>query len=113
MIANLLTQKAVGADWPSTAVTCGITEQWLSGMIVDCGGTTADSDLRQIMAWLGLLARSVPSKNAEILVLRHEVAVLRRITRLKCSTPRSGVQSPRPDAPGGNRARPRSARRSA
>ena len=30
------------------------------------------------MAWLGLLARSAPSKNAEILVLRHEVTVLRR-----------------------------------
>jgi transposase InsO family protein len=33
---------------------------------------------RQVMAWLGLLARSARSKNAEILVLRHEVAVLRR-----------------------------------
>lgn len=32
---------------------------------------------RQVMAWLGLLARSAQSKNAEILVLRHEVAVLR------------------------------------
>jgi len=30
------------------------------------------------MAWLGLLARSAPSKNVEILVLRHEVTVLRR-----------------------------------
>src|SRR5437588_5471615 len=30
------------------------------------------------MAWLGLLARSSRSKNAEILVLRHEVTVLRR-----------------------------------
>jgi putative transposase len=34
--------------------------------------------VRQVMAWLGLLARSAQSKNAEILVLRHEVAVLRR-----------------------------------
>src|SRR5436305_92782 len=33
---------------------------------------------RQVMAWLGLLARGAHSKNAEILVLRHEVAVLRR-----------------------------------
>jgi putative transposase len=33
---------------------------------------------RQLMAWLGLLAQSSRSKNAEILVLRHEVAVLRR-----------------------------------
>lgn len=32
----------------------------------------------QLIAWLGLLARSTRSKNAEILVLRHEVAVLRR-----------------------------------
>jgi putative transposase len=32
----------------------------------------------QVMAWLGLLVRSAQSKNAEILVLRHEVAVLRR-----------------------------------
>jgi hypothetical protein len=33
---------------------------------------------RQLVAWLGLLARSSRSKGVEILVLRHEVAVLRR-----------------------------------
>jgi len=33
---------------------------------------------RQLMVWLGLLARNSRSKNAEILVLRHEVTVLRR-----------------------------------
>jgi hypothetical protein len=33
---------------------------------------------RQVLAWLGLLARTAQSKNAEILVLRHEIAVLRR-----------------------------------
>ena len=33
---------------------------------------------RQVLAWLGLLARSTQSKNAEIVVLCHEVAVLRR-----------------------------------
>jgi hypothetical protein len=36
---------------------------------------------RQLMTWLGLLARSAPSKNAEILVLRHEVTALRRQVR--------------------------------
>jgi putative transposase len=33
---------------------------------------------RQVMTWLELLARSAQSKNVEILVLRHEVTVLRR-----------------------------------
>jgi len=32
----------------------------------------------RIFAWLALLARSDGAKNAEILVLRHEVAILRR-----------------------------------
>jgi putative transposase len=32
----------------------------------------------RILAWLMLLARSSAAKDAEILVLRHEVAVLRR-----------------------------------
>jgi len=32
----------------------------------------------KVFAWLALLARSSATKDAEILVLRHEVAVLRR-----------------------------------
>jgi putative transposase len=37
--------------------------------------------LRQLAAWLGLLARSSQSKDMEILVLRDEVAVLHRQVR--------------------------------
>ncbi len=40
---------------------------------------------RQLVAWLGLLARSSRSKDVEILVLRHEVAVLRRQVRRRLS----------------------------
>ena len=32
----------------------------------------------RIVGWLALLARSSASKDAELLVLRHEVAILRR-----------------------------------
>ena len=41
--------------------------------------------LRQLIAWFGLLARSARSKNAAILVLRHEVAVLRRQEQTRLS----------------------------
>lgn len=42
----------------------------------------------RIFAWLALLCRSTASKNAEILILRHEVAVLRRqVTATKPSWP--------------------------
>ena len=34
--------------------------------------------LTGLLSWLALLARSSASKNAEILILRHEVVVLRR-----------------------------------
>ena len=34
--------------------------------------------LARLLSWLALLARSDAAKDAEILVLRHEVAVLRR-----------------------------------
>jgi hypothetical protein len=42
----------------------------------------------RVLGWLALLARSDAAKDAEILVLRHEIAVLRR-----------QVVRPRPDQP--------------
>jgi hypothetical protein len=58
-------------NWPSTAVTCGLSGQWPWGMTAGRGGTTAVSDLPAAHGLFGLLARSAQSKNAEILVLRH------------------------------------------
>ncbi len=45
--------------------------------------------------WLVLLARSSASKDAELLVLRHEVAVLRRTIRGPGWTGLTGRSSPR------------------
>ena len=43
--------------------------------------------LVRVLSWLALLARSDTAKDAEILTLRHEVAVLRRTnTRPSCGT---------------------------
>jgi putative transposase len=41
--------------------------------------------LLRVLGWLALLTRSDTSKDVEILVLRHEVAVLRRQTRRRDS----------------------------
>jgi putative transposase len=40
-----------------------------------------------VFGWLGLLARSTAAKNIEILILRHEVTVLRRQVRPRPSCP--------------------------
>ena len=44
----------------------------------DRDGSSDLPSLAALLSWLALSARSSASKNAEILVLRHEVAVLRR-----------------------------------
>jgi hypothetical protein len=51
---------------------------------------------RQVMSWLGLLARGAHSNNAEILVLRHEVAVWHCCIKAKgvFTVPQSGKQGP-------------------
>lgn len=46
-----------------------------------------------VLSWLALLAKSSASKNVEILVLRHEVAVLRRKTRSRGSIGSIGLCS--------------------
>jgi hypothetical protein len=68
-------------------LTCGIARQWLSGMIACRDNATAVPGPAAPRGWLGLLARSSRSKNAEILILRHEVAVLSRQVRHPLSTP--------------------------
>jgi putative transposase len=47
-------------------------------MIAGRAVSTAVSISVTAFGWLGLLARSTAAKNIEILILRHEVTVLRR-----------------------------------
>ena len=63
-----------------------MVEYWAAGLTwgygTDMVGTRcvalAYRLLVTVLSWLALLARSSPAKDAEILALRHEVAVLRR-----------------------------------
>jgi putative transposase len=47
----------------------------------------------RLFGWLRLLARSAATKNVEILILRHEIAVLRRHVTLRGSRSRPAVLS--------------------
>jgi putative transposase len=49
----------------------------------------------RVCGWLVLLGRPSASKNAELLVLRHEVAVLRRAHPRPGWTGPTGLRSPR------------------
>ena len=49
--------------------------------------------MARLFSWVALLARSDAAKDAEILVLRHEVAVLRR----QMARPEAGLGRPRRD----------------
>ena len=63
LVRNSATGRDLGCgDWDHRVVVVGLLYRFFVS----------------ILSWLALLARSQASKNAEILVLRHEVAVLRR-----------------------------------
>ena len=55
-----------------------ITVPTRASIIARCGLGLVCLMLVRVLSWLALLARSDAAKDAEILILRHEVAVLRR-----------------------------------
>ncbi|HWI00381.1 MAG TPA: hypothetical protein VNT27_08610 [Propionibacteriaceae bacterium] len=77
----------VGAENPGTAsdqrhcrqrTDLALTVESLGRMIYIVAFRLAYLMLARVLSWLALLARTDTAKDVEILVLRHEVAVLRR-----------------------------------
>src|SRR5512132_1332231 len=75
------------------ALTCGVRlGLWRPAIIASLRFRLRYLSFCQLFGWLGLLARAQASKNAEILVLRHQVAVLRRqVSRPRSSWPDRAV----------------------
>src|SRR5688500_9521667 len=60
------------------AAACGDQRCPLAGMIATCRYASSYLIFDRLLGWLLLLGRTSTSKDIELLVLRHEVAALRR-----------------------------------
>ena len=66
------------SELDAVAVTCGLARSAACARIGVHGSSSALRDRNPVFGWLVLLGRGQASKDAEIMVLRHEVTVLRR-----------------------------------